>query len=1194
MAEITYTINQSTPEGVQGTEVYRQADKDLLQPFTVNSSFDSNKHLVELHILTLSDELIESDYNYNKYSILQGGQVGTVGASTISIDPVQDAKDYDYNTGGVKLLYHFYNDIFTKNKSTTDFFIQEISPDRTELRLNNLSIPATEVLDITTEIKNSLDSQSFFKELRLNFKNNDLFIVTNIDVTYQGANPLVTVKLYEPLPVQYSVKDTLSLVEFVNDSIVFEVDSVINLEQERPITLKSPNFNLEISDESTVPSQYLNYDELFSYQVSNTANEVYSLSSEKGAEISIDHTDYENFIHFSSAEERLLNFKYKVDLLHNYSASLVDLENTTTSEGTQGSVAQFENLIKGVVNNFDHYERFLYYESGSNSWPKSTDTKPYINKESTDTEAITWFANQRSLAIKYDKENPHQLLNTIPTYLRDDANNENYSIFIHMVAQHFDTLWVYSKSVTDKYNADNRLNFGVPKDLVEEALKNFGVKVYTSNKSIEDLFTSFIGQEYKAGQEVITNYITGSLIGTETSIPPSSYQNYQKEIYKRLYHNLPYLLKTKGTERGLRALVNCFGIPSDILTIKYFGGRNIQESTFLGDYRYYTSSLDKIRLDNTGSILEGEILSQNTSVNKRDNKYTDDLHRVEVGFSPTNEVDSYIESNLPPDFNIDNYLGNPGNLYEDSYQGLQTVVDNITAGLGRYNIKDYIRLIKFFDNIIFKMVKDFIPARAIADTGIIIKPHILDRNKAKSVQVSYTQPEYSGSIDTAFITGSNGGVFRTTNESGIDGEWNTSYRQVVQTPVGEGIKDYHNTQIASIDGEFLNSSIVVSNGELNQANTFKTPSFYVNNFNITRWLDTEGICILAPQGGYVDVNGGIYYDNGYFYLDSGSWLASDLFSGIPATGISYEVTSSNIPTASFNFPFETDNYANYTTHPITASNTSGDLTDCTSSFVMQVAICDIETTSEFQESIKPGDEYSIVDWFLTGSQNPSANINLLIDTVPTSTPYIYSGLLSDATASIFPGTPGDSYTLQVQDIQIPVTCTFNYNITAGLCAVTPVFKMFAEYTRWLLGIPLGTTSAPESFPHSTYTYGLARYFIGETPGTTPYRVRIYDGPTTYASVDVTVDGAGSGTFGDLYQGSPLMRYDWSYQEETINGIYGYYALFTISANPPIDNDEYLAKQFANYLRIDVTALESEPNCTPIFTIKEPAYDLGDF
>ena len=167
-----------------------------------------------------------------------------------------------------------------------------------------------------------------------------------------------------------------------------------------------------------------------------------------------------------------------------------------------------------------------------------------------------------------------------------------------MIGQHFDNLWLYSKAVTDKYDADNRIGYGISKDLVAEALQNFGVKLYTSNRSIEDLFTTFIGQAYQSGSEKINVYVTGSLTGSNASIQPTSYDDYQREVQKRIYHNLPLLLKSKGTERGLRALINCFGIPGDILDIKLYGGRNINERPFYGDYQNYTSSLDKIRLDN--------------------------------------------------------------------------------------------------------------------------------------------------------------------------------------------------------------------------------------------------------------------------------------------------------------------------------------------------------------------------------------------------------------------------------------------------------------------------------------------------------------------------------------------------------------------------------------------------------------------
>jgi hypothetical protein len=34
------------------------------------------------------------------------------------------------------------------------------------------------------------------------------------------------------------------------------------------------------------------------------------------------------------------------------------------------------------------------------------------------------------------------------------------------------------------------------------------------------------------------------------------------ETYKRIYHNLPLLLKTKGTTYGLQTLISTFGIPN--------------------------------------------------------------------------------------------------------------------------------------------------------------------------------------------------------------------------------------------------------------------------------------------------------------------------------------------------------------------------------------------------------------------------------------------------------------------------------------------------------------------------------------------------------------------------------------------------------------------------------------------------------
>jgi hypothetical protein len=149
-----------------------------------------------------------------------------------------------------------------------------------------------------------------------------------------------------------------------------------------------------------------------------------------------------------------------------------------------------------------------------------------------------------------------------------------------MVGQHFDNVWIYMNSITDLYKNNNSLNKGISKDLVYYALRSLGVKLYNS-KSSENLF------QYLIGSSVSGSYSpTGSSF--DTLVTASSYtvpgQDIQKETLKRIYHNLPLLLKSKGTERGIKALITSFGIPDTILPVNEFGGADKLNNTV--EYTY--------------------------------------------------------------------------------------------------------------------------------------------------------------------------------------------------------------------------------------------------------------------------------------------------------------------------------------------------------------------------------------------------------------------------------------------------------------------------------------------------------------------------------------------------------------------------------------------------------------------------------
>jgi hypothetical protein len=966
MADITYTVNQDSPENIEGFEKYSEKDLGLIDSFQINNIFDPTKHLSEVHVLSLADELIESVYDFSGYKLLSNAQsAGNDGASVLTLDPVQDVKDLGYENGEVKLLYHFLNDVYTDSRIPTKFYIEDISADRTELRLSTLGLTPEQIIAFTGALKAKIVGQSYFAGFRLNFKNNDLLIAVNVDTLQDGLEQPVVVKLYEPLPTQYGIKDTLTIVEEVSDSVTFTVDYNIAIAQETAPTLRAANFNIEVQDEAVVPTGYYNYNELFSFPITNANSQIFSTVSEKSINISVDYSDYTNFVHFSSAQERLLNFKYKLDLINHYRTQIASTSSATTGlTGVAGSTTYYENLIQGILNNFDHYERYLYFEAGNSCWPKYNAVKPYDNMPSNDPIAVSWYTAQLQVAAAYDDSNFNALTNTIPAYLRDDDSNQNYLTFVYMIGQHFDNLWLYSKAVTDKYDADNRLDRGISKDLVAEALKNFGVKLYTSNKSTEELFSMFIGQAYQSGDEVINNHVTATIAGTIDPIEHSSFDNYQKEIQKRMYHNLPFLLKSKGTERGLRALINCFGISSDILTINIFGGRNTEKTPFYGDYQSTSTSLDKVRIDYTGSIVPGNTLSTDVSIVKRDKVYTDDLHQIEVGFSPVTNVDNYIIQQLGSKFNIDEYLGNPSNLYINNYDGLGKLLSDISIQLDTYNLQDYVRLIKFFDNVIFKTVKDFIPARVNADTGIIIKPNVLTRNKAKGVQLEGTRPEYSGSIDTAFISGSHGGSFRSgsqefsTNWGYVDyGEASPVLQssEKVQTPFGIGTRDSHQHEEPKYNGEFSGSLVVVSDGEWNRNNPFKiqTPIAISKNIVLITTPDIS-ICPLRTTSiGNVIITS----------YTTARDIKGDLLAGGlgDANSVTY-VSSSNMPVgnlAAYTFP--STNYAKYS---ITGSKLG--VEGCEASASYETAYCDILANSGIPTSVDNNTQINLTTWFTAG------------------------------------------------------------------------------------------------------------------------------------------------------------------------------------------------------------------------------------
>ena len=194
-------------------------------------------------------------------------------------------------------------------------------------------------------------------------------------------------------------------------------------------------------------------------------------------------------------------------------------------------------------------------------------------------------------------------------------------------------------------------------------------------------------------------------------------------------------------------------------------------------------------------------------------------------------------------YNIDQYIGDPDYAHSSSYEALFSSSEAILGIIltGSSDIQDFTRVMKFYDNVMFKSAEDFLPARSNISTGIVIKPHLLDKSKIKQVEVKSSEYEqlsgsltitdtgsYSlvkqqfvgditltASIDSGSRSGSHGGAFGSTDQ------YSTAYSESVVTPDGLATYTYHNQEEPKYDGEFSGSYIINSTGELNDENTYK-------------------------------------------------------------------------------------------------------------------------------------------------------------------------------------------------------------------------------------------------------------------------------------------------------------------------------------------------------------------------------------
>lgn len=585
-------ITQTSPD-LFSLQDYTFEDYDIVPNFEVTSLFQPEEDLVGYFVYDANNNLLYSEYKSDSYSFTQDPSITNLGGySTIDINPEKDLFDNGFDVGQYNIVYNFFEPQLGSN-SDLRFYLKEISSDRTELRLSSNNLEVTP--EVFSQFIEKIQGEDYFNEFYLDFGDNQIVIAIN--ALQEGEDILI--KLYEPLSSSFVTKSTCWITIKIADPVAYNVNFLeeVDITPQVPF-LKGPNTNIQIKGEINNSTELKSYEELISTDLTSSFQQINGLLKDRDIKVSVDYTTYSDFVNFSSAEQRLLNFYEKVSLIESSSIQLNTITNQTSGSNSSSyyvseSRASLQFIIDNVIENFDGYERYLYYTSESKSWPKSNSTYPYTLYSTGSSQVLNWlgssdessvyYGGQALSASRYDVDNQDNLLNTIPGYLRDDPQNAPYDLFVEMIGQHFDSIWIYIKNITSKFDADNRLNFGVSKDLVAQAIRDLGLKIYQNQFSTDDLFSAFLGITPSGsllpstGSELIETYVTASsdVVALDDA---------NKAIYKRLYHNLPYLLNKKGTIQGIKALIASYGIPNTILRVSEFGGKDRDNSN---DYDYW-------------------------------------------------------------------------------------------------------------------------------------------------------------------------------------------------------------------------------------------------------------------------------------------------------------------------------------------------------------------------------------------------------------------------------------------------------------------------------------------------------------------------------------------------------------------------------------------------------------------------------
>lgn len=425
----------------------------------------------------------------------------------------------------------------------------------------------------------------------------------------------------------------------------------------------------------------------------------------------VDYSDFSNFIFHAIAYYTVYN--NMLQILDTYPI------NTTATASTNSNLIEKYTLwvnqntpyIKFLVDSFPNKIILTDHDGTTGSYTnirKDTAGKLIVQ---TDIDFVNTMLED---ATDYDTANSFKAQDLVPQHLLLIDENDVLRKFLHVIGYNFDQVQLsalqLSKQLHTNYTEYNKYAKG--SELHVAGLLGFNL--------IDGQF------EKTLAQYLLRDNLAGNLKAVT------------EQIWNRLLNNLPYIYKTKGTRESIKAILNCFGVSSDMVRI----------DEFAYTFRPIQQIVNVDSVTSTEYVL-GEFADNSKIKIGSKPDHLLNINKIGLSFNPVDEIDKDILNTLAP-IDIGTLVS-----YPDIYYPHTTKYPLLTALAATYfvnktyDFNTFIRFVEDFDRGLFGTIRQIIPARSIlVNEGITIRSHLLERTRLTDGKLfGYKDIEQKATVD---------------------------------------------------------------------------------------------------------------------------------------------------------------------------------------------------------------------------------------------------------------------------------------------------------------------------------------------------------------------------------------------------------------------------------------------------------------